>query len=506
MNRTLYDILFWLVLIVTSPVWGLKLLSTGKWKTDWAARFGKTEFKPDGRPVLLIHCVSVGETNAVRQMVDHIDQLSQGKLRIVISVTTDTGIARARQLFEPRHTVVRYPMDVGFAVRRFLDAINPCTVALTELEVWPNFVRECSERKIPVSVINGRLSERSYRRYLWVRGFMAQSFSKLHTVSAQTPEYADRFIGLGADPARVHVGDTMKWDTAQIANEVPGSRELAREMGIEISPFKPLIVAGSIAPDEVDLIVKSCPPNALLLMAPRKPELFSNIEKKLPGIVRRTKHPAGTVRPIDGSRYFLLDTIGELRKAYALANVVLVGRSFLGLHGSDMMEPIALGKPTIIGPHYSDFKSMTEALLQGGGIIVSADPAEPIRKILSDGAEALRLSEAGRDVIYSRQGASLRNANMLLEITGVLQPSIDELIPTVPPIQEEELIPTPATIEPVDEMPPAQPPPQATAGTASPQTTRPGPTPIVTPASNPATPRKLVLREILMPPDDSKPN
>jgi 3-deoxy-D-manno-octulosonic-acid transferase len=410
----LYDILFLLVVIITFPVWGFKLWRTGKWKTDWAGRFGKTDFKPDGRPVLLVHCVSVGETNAVRQMIDHIDRISQSKVRVVISVTTDTGIARARQLYEPKHTVVRYPLDIGFSVRRFLDTVQPASVALTELEVWPNFVKLCSQRNIPVNIVNGRLSARSFKNYRKIRCFIGPTFRRLGKVSAQTQAYADRFIFMGTDPANVTVGDTMKWDTANVDPIVPGAEDLAREMGIDITGKIPLIVAGSIAPGEDELLLKACPQNAQLLMAPRKPELFADIEKIAPGIIRRTAHGPGTLRPVDGSRLFFLDTIGELKKAYSLADVVVVGRSFLGLYGSDMMEPVALGKPTLVGPFHSDFQETVEALTQAQGIIVTDDPGKTIRELLADPIRAKQLADNGRRAIIQRQGASLRNAQMLL--------------------------------------------------------------------------------------------
>ncbi len=413
--RILYDLLFYFVLLVTSPVWVYRLISTGKWRTDWGARFGRCDFKPDGRPVLLVHGVSVGEVNALRQMVDHIDKLSQGKVRVVISSTTDTGIKRARDVFEPKYTVVRYPFDVTFAVRRFLNAINPQVVALGELEVWPNFVAHCAKRGVPVCVVNGRLSARSFKKYKWIRFAIGKTFARLHKVSAQSKAYADRFIAMGTPAERVVVGDTMKWDTANVSDSVPGSEALAMAMGIDVSGALPIVVAGSTAPGEDKLLRDACPEGVQLVIVPRKPEWFDEVERNIPGIVRRTKHPEGTQRIVDGQRFFLLDTVGELRKAYVLADVVVVGRSFLGLHGSDMMEPVALAKPTIIGPFHSDFQDTMDALLEGKGIIVTDKPGHEIRRLLADKAAAKALGEAGRKVVISRQGASGRNAEMLLE-------------------------------------------------------------------------------------------
>jgi 3-deoxy-D-manno-octulosonic-acid transferase len=413
MMRILYDLLFYFVLLVTSPVWVYRLVSTGKWRTDWGARFGRVDFKDDGRPVLLVHGVSVGEVNALRQMVDHVDRLSDGKVRVVVSTTTDTGFKRAKEVFEPRVTVVRYPFDVTFSVRRFLDVVKPKVVALGELEVWPNFVAHCAERGVPVCVVNGRLSARSFKKYKWIRFAMGKTFARLQKVSAQTEAYAGRFKAMGTEAGRVHVGDTMKWDTANVSDTVPGSEALAKALGLDLS--KPIVVAGSTAPGEDVLLRDACPEGVQLVIVPRKPEWFDEVERNIPGVVRRTRNPEGSERAVDGARFFLLDTVGELRKAYALADVVVVGRSFGKLYGSDMMEPVALGKPTVIGPRYSDFQDTMDALLAVRGIVVTSEPGKVIRELLADKEKAKRLGLAGRAVVLSRRGASLRNAQMLLE-------------------------------------------------------------------------------------------
>ena len=154
--------------MVSSPIWSYRLLSTGKWRTDWPARLGRCAAVPrTGRPRILIHAVSVGETNAVRKLVGAIEAHTDWE--IVFSTTTDTGIARARSLFEPTHHVVRYPLDLTRSVRRFLDATQPDLVALVELEVWPNFTQACRRRSIPVCVVNGRLSDRGFPRYRMAR-------------------------------------------------------------------------------------------------------------------------------------------------------------------------------------------------------------------------------------------------------------------------------------------------------------------------------------------------
>jgi 3-deoxy-D-manno-octulosonic-acid transferase len=157
-------------------------------------------------------------------------------------------------------------------VERFLDRVQPDLVALCELEVWPNFVDACTRRKIPVTVVNGRLSERSYGRYVMLKALFAPTFGKLDAVFAQNQEYAGRFLGLGAEEGRVYVTGTMKWDTAQIADAVPGADDFAEAMGIDRRV--PLVVAGSTAPEEHRLLREAVPKGVQLLCAPRKPEWF----------------------------------------------------------------------------------------------------------------------------------------------------------------------------------------------------------------------------------------
>lgn len=404
------DMALWSAAMATSPIWGYRLLATGKWRTDWPARFGRCDpVNRTAKRSILIHAVSVGETNAVRTLVDAIQH--DTNWQIICSSTTDTGIERARHLFEPRHRVVRYPLDLTRSVNRFLDATDPDLVALVELEVWPNFTEACRRRKIPVCVINGRLSDTGFPRYRLIRPLARAMFAGLSAVGAQTRTYADRFEALGVPASRVHVLDTMKWDTAQIADHVDGAEALATAMGIDRR--RPLIVAGSTAPGEEKLLVETCPTHAQILFAPRKPEWFDAAATVAPGVVRRTDHRGGTPRPCDGTRFFLLDTIGELRKAYSLANVAVVGRSFLGLYGSDMIEPIALGKPTLVGPHHQNFADAVDALSAGGGLEVTDAPGRVAGALLDDPDRASALATRGRNVIRARQGATGRHLQML---------------------------------------------------------------------------------------------
>ena len=431
------DILYGLGAVATAPVWGTSLLRSGKWRTDWPGRFGRIQADatppqpPEGK-TLLLYGVSVGEVNAIRNLVHHLERESP-EVELVIAASTNTGFARAVSLYGDRHRVVRFPYDFSFAVGRFIDSLRPDAVALVELEVWPNFMDACEQRGIPVAVINGRLSERSYRGYRRIRPLIAGAFRGLAAAAVQTEAYAERFRGMGVPADRVHVLDTMKWDNATVEDTVVGAEELAAEMGIDRN--RPLIVAGSTAPGEDELLIRTRPEGAQLLIAPRKPEWFDDVMRHAPGAVRRTagfgvqgpgfsSNAAEVLKPASPARtpnpepsIFLLDTIGELRMAYSLADVCIVGRSFTGtLYGSDMMEPIAIGKPTVAGPHYADFADTMAALLDAGGIIVSDDPMGAADKLLHNPRLAAEVAAAGRGVILSRQGSTARHAALLLDL------------------------------------------------------------------------------------------
>lgn len=410
--RWVLDFFYVIAAIVLLPVWLIRMVWTGKIRTDWPGRFGRVRLRQGGADTqtFLIHAVSVGEVNATRTLVELLEREPRPP-RIVISTTTDTGFARAMSIFGGAHDVVRYPFDLSLAVERFLESVRPHVVALMELEVWPNFTAACARRGIAVCVINGRLSERSARRYRKVKWPMAAAFRRLSFAAAQTADYAARFVTMGVPPDRVHVTDTMKWDTARIEDRVEGAEALAAEMGIDRS--RPLIVAGSTAMGEHEILLAALPSGAQLLCAPRKPEWFDDAAAALPGCARRSRAERGSERGL-----YLLDTIGELRKAYALADVVIVGRTLLDFGGSDMIEPIGLGKATIIGPFVRNFQDTADTLREGGGLVQCevADLEHTTQTLLNDAAQRALLAERGREIIAAHQGASQRHATMILDL------------------------------------------------------------------------------------------
>lgn len=411
------DLAYIVGVTAASPFLLPRMLKTGKHQTDWSGRFGHALPRASGRRCILLHAVSVGEVNAIRLLVDRLLDDEQG-IDVVVAATTDTGFRRACELYDQRCHVVRFPLDLSRGVRRFLDAVRPDVAAMVELELWPNFTRECRRRGIPLAVINGRLSERSFRGYSRVRPVVAPMFRRVDCAAVQTQEYAARFKALGVDPGSIVRTGTMKWDSAVIADHVDGADRLAEELGIDRS--RPLVVAGSTAPEEHALLDSVVPEGVQLLCAPRRPEWFDDAAVALPGCARRSHGDCGS-----RTDRFLLDTIGELRMAYALADIVVIGRSFGNLHGSDMMEPAALGKPVVVGPATSDFQETVVRLSEGGGIVLSDTDrlAKDLKALLDDPERRGRLAAAARAVIREEQGATERTCDLLHSMLDARSPA-----------------------------------------------------------------------------------
>lgn len=421
------DLLYIPLAAVTAPAWGLKK------REGWPERFGKIHRLPapaaGTRGRVLLHAVSVGEVAACRELVPILAREAD----VVVSVTTDTGLRRARELYGKmeRVHVVRYPLDFSWAVERFLDAVRPDVVALVELEVWPNFVVACTERGVPIGVINGRLSARSFKGYRKIRAAIGPTFRRLKFAAVQDADYAHRFEVMGVPKERVSITGTMKWDAVRLKESAEPSADairLAEELGIDRT--KPLIVAGSTAEDEEALLHTATPPGVQLLCAPRKPEHFDEAAAAMPGCVRLSKVRGGaTAHGLEaraavqkegakaGGR-FLVDTIGDLSKAYQLASVVVMGRSFGSLYGSDPIEPIALGKATLIGPRFGDFEVSVRALEAGKGVGTTTreNLGSDLARLVAEPDQARQLAANGRRVILAHQGASRKHAELLLSL------------------------------------------------------------------------------------------
>lgn len=423
-----------------------KRLQTGGWRTGVRARSGRVgdlERRAAG-PRILVHGVSVGETHALEPFVV---ALAASPLApdVVVSASTATGFERAVRIHEGRREVVRFPLDFTWMAGRFLEGVRPELVVLAELELWPSFLAACADRGIPVCVVNGRLSEGSYRGYRRWGPLARRMFRRLAWVSAQTEVYRDRFVGLGVAADRVVVGGSLKWDAALKEPDGGEAEELAEALGIDRD--RPLIVAGSTGPGEEEVLLRGLPEGCQLLLAPRRPERWDEVAGMVAGMRRRSggggmgdgdggmaeydqsmrkggqsmreggrsmlrdgkgDHQRGRRRSTGPPSVFLLDTIGELPAAYQLADAVFVGRSLVPMGGSNPLEPVALGKPAVIGPHHENFAGVVAELVAAGGLVVSEDPMAVIAGWLDDPVAALGVVAGGRGALERNRGSAER--------------------------------------------------------------------------------------------------
>jgi len=423
-----YDVAYAAGLAAAAPVWLLKPSARRKVLGALRDRTGKSLPPRDlSRPAVMIHAVSLGEMNATRAMVSEL-AAKRPELQFVVSSTTETGYARGRELYGANADVlvIRYPLDFSGAISRVLDGLRVSAVALMELEVWPNFLGQCVKRAIPAVLVNGRLTDASFRRYRRLGPVSAGMFRKLSMVCAQDRTYADRFIALGAPSARVKVTGTMKFDTAAVADRISGDAELAAAVGL--APGEPVLVAGSTGPGEEEMVLEAyrelrqTVAGLRLAIVPRHPQRFDDVAKLIEGkgfaVVRRStaggQAVAGTV--------VLGDTMGELRKFYSLATVVFVGRSLVDLgprqHGSDMIEPAALGKPVVVGPYTTNFAEVMNAFRRNDAIREVKTPAElkeAVNRLLADGRVAAEMGRRAQETVRQEQGATARHVAVILD-------------------------------------------------------------------------------------------
>ena len=335
----LFDLGYGLGIGLSSPVW----LAVPKWRRKVlearANRMAHDPGRQTSHPAVMIHAVSLGEINATVELVRLMEQ-ARPDLRFVISSTTQVGFEQAQKLYgqNPKATVIRFPLDFSSAVNRLLDAQRPTAVVLMELEVWPNFTKACAHHEIPVVVFNARLTYKSYRNYRLAFPLTKPTFRRLSYVCAQDQEYADRFIKLGVAPDRVRVTGTMKFDTAQVASQIPGADQLATEVGLRPQKEK-IWVCGSTGPGEEQIVLDAYAdllrsyPGLRLAIVPRKPERFDLVAELIRSrgymLVRRSQNRGSPVRTEEPSAakndappVVLGDTMGELRKFYSLADLV----------------------------------------------------------------------------------------------------------------------------------------------------------------------------------------
>ena len=428
----LFNAAYLLTALILSPWLLYRRVWLGKGRGGWSAKFrGDLPRRDSRRRCLWLHAVSVGEVLQLRPLLAELSA-ADPELEFVISTTTATGYDVARKRY-PEHRVAWFPWDLSWAVGRALDRIRPTAIALVELELWPNFIAAAAARGIPVAVINGRLSERSFRGYRRIRPVLRPALRRVSAVAVQTADYAGRFIALGAPPERVSITGSIKFDRVETNRHNPRSAEIRREFGIRDD--ERVFIAGSTQAPEEELALqtyialRATYPELRLVLVPRHQERFEEVARLVTAagrpLLRRSRLTLGAApdsselaeRPV-----LLLDTLGELAACWGLADIAFVGGSLTRRGGQNMIEPAAYGAAVLFGPHTQNFRDITSLLLAADAARVVADASELttcVSALLENPAQARALGARAQQLVLGQQGATRRTVEILQPLLGI---------------------------------------------------------------------------------------
>jgi 3-deoxy-D-manno-octulosonic-acid transferase len=421
-----YNLAFLLVLAVTSPLWMWRKSAADKNREGLPERLGRVPHHLAVRredrslPVVWLHAVSVGEVLAISHLVSEWDWAFPG-YRLLISTTTETGNALARERFGSER-VFYCPVDLPWAVTNYLDALQPKMLCLVETEFWPNLLAGCFERKIPVAVINARISDRSYPRYRLFRPIWEPILSQLSCMLAQSSKDAERLKNIGCTPERIQVTGNLKFDI-RAAHEA-NATVLIKQM----APRCRFLVAGSTLEGEEAILLEAWPqllgfnPDLVMVIAPRHPNRFHFVAERIDRSgftwVRRSHWDLEAevmreaVRP---GQIVLLDTIGELASMYSVASVAFVGGSLVPSGGHNPLEPAQFGVPIVMGPYYENFRSIVDDLIEHKAICITkrSEFAAALIGLYADPADSKAMGQRGWEVFNRQAGATGRTIKAL---------------------------------------------------------------------------------------------
>ena len=406
----LYSLFYSLAFLLMLPLF---ILRREKYASGFRERLGNyPAFENDGRPVIWLHCVSVGETNAARPLVNALkDQFPDH--RLIVSTTTKTGQDLARRTFkEKADAVVYFPFDWKFSVRRALENFRPSLVLLMETEIWPRFIGEAKRSGAAVAIVNGRLSQRSTARYSMVRSFVKEVLHDVDLALMQNETDADRLRKLGMPSKRVKVTGNLKFQTSVTAVEEELTKQLRVRFGFDSG--LPLIVAASTHDPEERWILEALDGelghSCRLVIAPRHPERFDAVAGLLSKSHYRFIRRSSAETELDKTApVILLDTIGELRAVYPLAQIVFVGGSLVHHGGQSVIEPATVGRAVVTGPYTFNFDGVVKEFL-------AADALLQTPEVPKDFQNAERLYEMFTLLLENdqRRNELARNAEMVV--------------------------------------------------------------------------------------------
>jgi 3-deoxy-D-manno-octulosonic-acid transferase len=421
----LYSALTFVVLIAGSPWFAWQAWRHRKYVASFGQRLGylPLSVNVDQEPSIWVHAVSVGEVLTTRALVDELKR-RHPDFKLFLSTTTVTGQQVARTRLSNVDGVFYFPFDFPWVVRRTLDLLRPRLFVMMETEIWPQLLRQCRARGIRTILVNGRVSARSYPRYRLARRFFARVLADVDTCCMQSAESARRIVDIGADPARVVVTGSLKFDSLDWAGGARAQDRVLRYF--RIAPNRLVFVAAStLRGEEVPVFAAFHPlraayPAALLVVAPRHPERFREVEQLARDegfrVMRRSE------LPIDGeprADVVVLDTIGELSRLFQVATLVFIGGSLVDAGGHNLLEPAVFGKPIVFGPSMHNFAEIAESFVSARAAVRVASPSElpdALAELASDPVRRASLGAAARALVESNRGACERTLSAIADL------------------------------------------------------------------------------------------
>ncbi|MGE5206988.1 MAG: 3-deoxy-D-manno-octulosonic acid transferase [Chlamydiota bacterium] len=404
------------------PVWLLQMRRHGKHRAGLRARLGKVPeyLHPQQGPVIWVHAVSVGEVLAVSGLVAEL-RARYPRARVLVSTVTDTGQKLARQRFGAEN-VFYFPLDFPFAVRPYLESLQPQLVVIAETEFWPNFLRLAHASGARVAVVNARISDRSFPGYRRVWRWLGRVLQNVDLLLAQTHQDRERLLAIGAPAERVRVAGNLKFDVPP-----PQPPPLVEQLRSALAEASPVIVAGSTVEGEEPLLLRAFEtmltrhPRAVMILAPRHPERFNHVAGLISDLsirfLRRSEwRPSLSI----AGRVFLLDSIGELASLYALATVTFVGGSLVERGGHNILEAAQYGIPVLVGPHTENFRDIVSLFREARAVRVVGPAELPLTLTeLAENEEARKLmGQRALETLRTHRGATERTLRALEELLG----------------------------------------------------------------------------------------
>lgn len=391
----------------------IRSINHPKYRQRLSERLGilPSTLKPDG---IIVHAASVGEVIALKPFISELIE-KYPNLPITVTTFTPTGSEQVKKIFADKVQHCYLPLDNIFATQLFLRCLKPKTMVFMETELWPNLIAQCKNSKIKLLLINGRLSDKSMRSYQKLKWLITPAIQRFDKILTQSQVNQDNYLAMGAPPKQCQLSGNLKFDISLNDDVVKKQQELAKFI---VEPRNILLIASTHPGDEAIALqtfehLKQQDNNILLIIVPRHPERFAQVAKLAEEagnkVLKRSEKQAVTL----ATQVWIIDTLGELLPACALADVVTMGGSFSDIGGHNPLEPALFKKPVIVGPNMSNFKEILAQLTSAQAIVQIAENddmpkalATEVLLLLSDSALAKSLGHNAYQVVQANQGAT----------------------------------------------------------------------------------------------------